>query len=770
MDLYLLKYNNYINRILKLESTLASYTPYQISKQAATNFWQGDGLNTEFVANYGESQYADYAIEADTDGTIKSRWFIIDKQRTSGGQAKLSLRRDVMAENRTAIKNATGYVYRGYVKQSNNLIFNDEGNSYNQIKQSETLLKDQTGTAWVVGYLADNFTASGDVGISLAANKAYTETYTDAAAVEAAYPGTSLTGAQEFATSRIIPTGLSFIAKSGIYDELWRYCFLGGHVEVRGASALVLETTMAIPKSTYGYALTTIVENTPSITKISKAILSDNPITNSPPTDKVGTVIRVGTSVADYKYYRLTLNSQENKQISDELAGAETSKLIQAVAQSVIDAGYGQGTISNISPQCSYVQTYAMFEWVDVTVQSNATIAGTVTKTSTSPYYMFAVPYDATKFVTGGTTYTSNRDSSLSIVEAIIRQLNAFVYDVQLLPYFPGTEALDGSTINLDNVASDNYTLVTEDGTPKTFLYWCGTTTFRRRISCIIQPESDLKVQNETQFVRLCSPNYASIYEFSAAKNGGVSYFTIDCTYRPWQPYIHVAPNWGGIYGINFDDPRGLICSGDFSLDIATDAWAQYQANNKNYQLMFDRQIQTMDLQHGIQNFNSILSVLSTAVAGVPGLMKASNLGSYAMLAGEAAGYGLGLIGAGINAYQGYQLRQNERSQTIDMYNYELGNVKARSDTLTKVNAMNANNKLFPVVEIYSATVEEITALKNQIKFSGAKVGVVSTLSEFLNDGSNSFIQARLIRINVADEPHVAQAIADELYAGYYWN
>lgn len=770
MDLYLLKYNNYINRILKLESTLASYTPYQISKQAATNFWQGDGLNTEFVANYDESQYADYAIEADTDGTIKSRWFIIDKQRTSGGQAKLSLRRDVMAENRTAIKNATGYVYRGYVKQSNNLIFNDEGNSYNQIKQSETLLKDQTGTAWVVGYLADNFTASGDVGISLAANKAYTETYTDAAAVEAAYPGTSLTGAQEFATSRIIPTGLSFIAKSGFYDELWRYCFLGGHVEVRGASALVLETTMAIPKSTYGYALTTIVENTPSITKISKAILSDNPITNSPPTDKVGTVIRVGTSAADYKYYRLTLNSQENKQISDELAGAETSKLIQAVAQSVIDAGYGQGTISNISPQCSYVQTYAMFEWVDVTVQSNATIAGTVTKTSTSPYYMFAVPYDATKFVTGGTTYTSNRDSSLSMVEAIIRQLNAFVYDVQLLPYFPGTEALDGSTINLDNVASDNYTLVTEDGTPKTFLYWCGTTTFRRRISCIIQPESDLKVQNETQFVRLCSPNYASIYEFSVAKNGGVSYFTIDCTYRPWQPYIHVAPNWGGIYGINFDDPRGLICSGDFSLDIATDAWAQYQANNKNYQLMFDRQIQTMDLQHGIQNFNSILSVLSTAVAGVPGLMKASNLGSYAMLAGEAAGYGLGLIGAGINAYQGYQLRQNERSQTIDMYNYELGNVKARSDTLTKVNAMNANNKLFPVVEIYSATVEEITALKNQIKFSGAKVGVVSTLSEFLNDGSNSFIQARLIRINVADEPHVAQAIADELYAGYYWN
>lgn len=771
MDLYLLKYNNYINRILKLESTLAGYTPYQISKQTATNFWQGDGLNTEFVANYDESQYADYAIEADTDGTIKSRWFIIDKQRTSGGQAKLSLRRDVMAENRTAIKNATGYVYRGYVKQSNNLIFNDEGNSYNQIKQSETLLKDQTSTAWIVGYLADNFTASGDVGISLAANKAYTETYTDAAAVEAAYPGTSLTGAQEVATNLVSPSNMSFEGYESLIGAnyyIGTYSFLGGRTSYTASGTSSATHSLQIQAATRQEALSAISANTPSDTTVKAAILSDNPVQDIP-YNKIGTVIRVGTSAADYKFYKLTLNGQTSKAITKSATGSMET-LIKDVAQAVISAGAGSGSTSAIAPKYTYTQTYRNLEWVNVTVESDATIAGTVTKTSTSPYYMFAVPYDATKFVTGGTTYTSNRDSSLSMVDAIIRQLNAFVYDVQLLPYFPGTEALDGSTINLDNVASDNYTLVTEDGTPKTFLYWCGTTTFRRRISCVIQPESDLKVQNETQFVRLCSPNYASIYEFSAAKNGGVSYFTIDCTYRPWQPYIHVAPNWGGLYGINFDDPRGLICSGDFSLDIATDAWAQYQANNKNYQLMFDRQIQTMDLQHGVQNFNSILSVISSAVAGVPGLMKASNFGSNATLAGEAAGYGLGLIGAGINAYQGYQLRQNERSQAIDMYNYELGNVKARSDTLTKVNAINANNKLFPVVEIHSATVEEITALKNQIKFSGAKVGVVSTLSEFLNDGSNSFIQARLIRINVADEPHVAQAIADELYAGYYWN
>lgn len=756
-NLYLLKYNNYINRRLKVENTLSGYTNYLISKQTDVNFWQGNGLTTSIVANYDETQYSDYVVETDDSGNIMSRWFIIDKQRTSTGQATLSLRRDVMAENKTAIENSTAYVHRGYVSESNKLIFNSEGNSYNQIKTQEYLLKDETTTPWIVGYLADNFTESGDVAISLAAESSYSETYTDAAAVEAAYPGTSLTAAATLPTSTVVPSELSFLAAyTTSQAKLW--AFYGGRVSNTVVGTYT--SSITISASDTDGATTVISQITPSDSRIKSAIVADLDIEEIP-YSKVGTVIRVGTSAANYAYYKLTLTGTTTKNVTRATAGDNTAALIKNVAQSLITAAYATGSTSSITPRVSYSQVYRTLEWVNVTVESNATIAGTVTKVSTAPYYMFAIPYDNISFQLNGATYASDRNTAMSITNALIEQLNAFIYDVQLLPYYPG-EGYFGPLIALDEVSANNYTIVYDGTTPKTFIYWCGSSSFTRKRACSIPLQTGyVKVQSETQFARICSPNYASIYEFSPAKNGGVNYFTIDCTYRPWQPYIHVAPDWGGIYGVDFNDPRGLICSGDFSLDIATDAWAQYQANNKNYQLMFDRQIQTMDLKQGIETTNSLIRGLGSAAQTA----SAFATGNVA----QGVGSTLGLLTTGLNIAQGYELRANERSQAFDLFNYELGNVKARPDTLTKVSAINLNNKLFPVVEIYEATAEEVAALQKQILYSGSKVGVVATLSDYL--GTNAtYIQARLIRIDIQDEPHVANAIAEELQRGYYWN
>lgn len=79
---------------------------------------------------------------------------------------------------------------------------------------------------------------------------------------------------------------------------------------------------------------------------------------------------------------------------------------------------------------------------------------------------------------------------------------------------------------------------------------------------------------------RLCSGNYQGVFEFSAAKSYGVTSFHIDCTFKPFNPYIHVTPNLGGLYGTNystFKDARGLICGGDFSLAQLNNAWANYE-------------------------------------------------------------------------------------------------------------------------------------------------------------------------------------------------
>lgn len=132
-----------------------------------------------------------------------------------------------------------------------------------------------------------------------------------------------------------------------------------------------------------------------------------------------------------------------------------------------------------------------------------------------------------------------------------------------------------------------------------------------------------VKIDNECNLYRLVSPNYQGDFEFSPSKNGGVDRFNVDCTYKPFNPYIHVNPDFGGLYGDDYNDSRGLICQGDFTVGMISDAFTQYELQNKNYQSIFNRQIQNMDVSNEIarqeQLFKSISGSVTGAAAGAAG-------------------------------------------------------------------------------------------------------------------------------------------------------
>ena len=73
MKLYCLKYNNYYNRIVKKETTLANYLSKDPDYIVISNisFNPGDGVNTTQVVN--TTVIGDYAIYATDTGDIKSR-------------------------------------------------------------------------------------------------------------------------------------------------------------------------------------------------------------------------------------------------------------------------------------------------------------------------------------------------------------------------------------------------------------------------------------------------------------------------------------------------------------------------------------------------------------------------------------------------------------------------------------------------------------------------------------------------------------------------
>ena len=152
-NIYLLKFNNYFNRRVKKLGSAGDYIAQAVFATRNTAFNYNDGVQAEQVIN--SEVGCDYAVVTDpSDTVIVSRWFVMESQRLRNGQVRLSLYRDLFVDYEDEIRGSTCFINKGFVPQTSPLIFNNENMGFNQIKQSETLLKNKLGTPWVVAYLS----------------------------------------------------------------------------------------------------------------------------------------------------------------------------------------------------------------------------------------------------------------------------------------------------------------------------------------------------------------------------------------------------------------------------------------------------------------------------------------------------------------------------------------------------------------------------------------------------------------------------------------
>lgn len=281
--------------------------------------------------------------------------------------------------------------------------------------------------------------------------------------------------------------------------------------------------------------------------------------------------------------------------------------------------------------------------------------------------------------------------------------------------------------------------------------------------------KDSMKIDSQTDLYRLVSPNYQGSFEFNVAKNGGkVKSFIADCTYKPYTPYIKVAPQFAWLYGTNFGDARGLICGGDFSIGFYSDRWQEYQLQNKNYQNIFNREIQNLDINQSIQKTQQRVSgginILTSTAAGAGAGAMAGNI--YTAIAGAAIG---GAASVGGYAKDNQLMEQGlieQRQFAIDKFNMQLENIQALPYTLTKVGAFNINSKIWPFLEYYTCTDAEKEALKMKIKYEGMTIGVIGYLGQYMNNG---YLQADLIRNDeIIDDTHLLEDIYIELTKGVY--
>lgn len=791
-SIYLLTFNNYYNRIVKgfdtLEEYLIAAPNYQVFP--GVNYKPNDGVITTFTFNT-EVDTADYILVCDEYNDIISRWFIIESVRNAKGQYLLDVYRDVIYDYKNIILDAPCFIEKATLPATSKLIFNQEDFAANQIKTSETLLKDFTNCAWLVGYLSP--TASIE-NINVQINKSKETIYIGDLEDWEFYPYSAVDLHAAMPYNNNLQDDLCVYFS--VYDSRKTYprsifkvyCYLKqGTFEVQATSNSI-ELNELKPVS-FQCPHDNIVDRVNEMAKqvvnaLNPTLVSSQILTN------VGNITKYNgqkLETEDNKIYTASLINEKSIELTDTFAdGGNIDLVVFNIASAVL------GTQGRHNP-VKYKATATRYSLILAQeAELSATFNLDISKNYTNDIYrVICIPYpdENKEFRVVGAVNDKeedigpiliNRETALAVAKAIMRAgggsgSSTLVYDFQLLPYCPianskDWEKIEGEDyyIRLDGDTQEygHYTLV---GGNKCVVFEVAETAFSFNINHTIEVKNP-KVENQLDMYRLCSPNYAAMFEFNAAKNGGVNYFNVDCNYKPYTPYIHINPNFGGLYGRDFNDPRGLILNGDFSLSSLSDAFINYELQNKNYQNMFDRQIKNMETVNKYSRKGEVAQAITGTISGVASGAMAGGMvgGGWGAAAGAVIGGGAALTGGILDVKYAEALRSEALDYTKDMYGFNLENIKAMPSTLTKVSAFNLNNKIYPVLEYYTCTEEERKAFENKIKYNGMTVGVIDTIGNYLQV-EPTYIKGRIIRLeNLDNDFHVAKVISEELYKGVF--
>ena len=409
----------------------------------------------------------------------------------------------------------------------------------------------------------------------------------------------------------------------------------------------------------------------------------------------------------------------------------------------------------------SYKYDEYSLSFEQLTISASTTLNSDRYHLNDQPYDMFCIPYsDDLKIYKNGTQIlTANKSLAISMaIEIGADAGSGAIYDVQLLPYCPVRYMIksDGTF----DIGSAKVNYIKNGETNIGVILWATTSQFTLDIPYTIEV-TDFKISNECDMYRLCSPNFNGQFEFSAAKNGGVSSFNVDCNYKPFAPYIHVNPNFNRLYGQDFNDARGLVCGGDFSLPQISNAWANYQLNNKNYLNIFNRQIENMEIANKFQNIGSIIS-------GIASIGSGAAAGAQMGIGGAIAGGALSALGAAADISMEIATQREAIDFKKDLFGYQLGNIQAMPSSLAKTSAFVFNNKIFPILEYYTCTAEERQALINKIKYNGMTIMRIGKINEFLQT-EPTYIKGQLIRLeDTGEDYHFINEVANEINKGVF--
>lgn len=412
-----------------------------------------------------------------------------------------------------------------------------------------------------------------------------------------------------------------------------------------------------------------------------------------------------------------------------------------------------------------------------VTFKLNLQVAKGITHYQ-QPYLTFYMPFLDCDMVDASHRFKQQSVISVSAASAISRALSGagWLLDLQILPYCPVPKRIrDYKVLNVDTTINTPIRNAETKAIVGYILYasnpsgdgWC---YYDNGDSGVLAEYTvaNIKEEANTTFARIVSPNGNGAYEFTPAKSIYLTSekikFGYRFTYMPYQPYIKVEAGFSRLYGEDYDDPRGLICGGDFSMPQITDQWKTFQLNNKNYQNMFNRQIESLDLQQKWAGRQDIANAVTGGLSGIVG---------GAMVGGIAGGVIGGLASAaagGLDIYANKQLRADQKEAMLQQFDWQNQNIQALPNTITKLTNFNEETPKVPYLEIYTCTDEEKDNFKKYLALRDYTINRYGRFIDYVKpNNKRTFLRGTLIRLEgVKDDAHYIAALADEVKQGFY--
>lgn len=764
--IYGYKFNNYYNRKLKKYNNIEDYGPYEyIETSSYLNFNPNDGITTNGLEVFGSASnkyYGDcnYLIYSDDNVSITSRWFILEQVRVNEGKYKLTLRRDILADNLDKVLSADVFIEKAILPDANPLIYNSENFGVNQIKTDQIEIKDASRSPWIILYYDKKLAKDTDIKII---------PKHDAVASTDNKEQWITNNTFKFINSDV--DSIDFYINFGYLDQHFkRNIYDNFSYTDSNSSTLRGSFSSTINQSEF---------NKQQLYELFKTDFS-----------QYKTQENYLNWISTYKDQVIEVTGEGYYQVNYTISAVHTDYNYIGVSSSLFskldELRIANTSYSGVANEESYqvdVDYYTLtpnltkINYGDNILFTIPT-AG-INTLNDAPYNAIAFPYNWMELFYNNIGYFVGADKALNLQVATEAQkeLDKACYGLEIVPFCPlpkGTYA-DQSVYYQDEKSQilinkvNNFTDKTVTGIAGV-AYPLSTSSISNYIA-LENPivVNNKKMSNTCDVYRLSSPDHSAVFEFSAAKNEGISGFRVDMTLLPNSTYINVSPDFKGLYGTNFKDSRGLVMSGGFSLAQVSDPWQNFVLNNRNYQIAFDRQIENME-------FNNYYGRLQQSVgAGVSALATGATLG---IVGGPIAGVATGVF-SGLGGMADYSITKSLQNEAIDYtkdnFGYQLGNIKARPTTLMRTTSYNVDNTYFVTLEYYTCTDREKEAFAKKIAWNSMTVMEIGKIENYINNTwsygditSKGYIKGQLIRIDIDDDPHMANAIAEELNKGVY--